>query len=190
MLSGFINNVSTVANILFETIVILKISENIIDELFNHFLIMKKNLKTILVIAVLLISGVLSSNAQELGVRIGGTNGAGGAALDAVFSSGKFNRIHADLGFYNGGVGIDAYWDFINRPLDGEALNWYLGVGPTTYVGKKFWLGVSSEIGLEYRFRGVPVAIGADWRPTLWVVEETHFGANSFGLNVRFVFGN
>ncbi len=151
---------------------------------------MKKNLKTILSVAVFVIAGVISAQAQELGVRFGGTNGAGGAALDAVFSSGKFNRIHADLGFYNGGIGIDAYWDFLYKPLDGEALNWYMGVGPTTYLSKKFWLGVSGEIGLEYRFQEVPIAIGADWRPTLWVVEETQFGANSFGLNVRFIFGN
>ena len=151
---------------------------------------MKKNLRNILAVAALLISGVLSSNAQELGVRFGGTNGAGGAAIDAVFSAGQFSRVHADLGFYKGGIGIDAYWDFLYKPLNGEAFNWYLGVGPTTYIGDDFWLGVSGEIGLEYRFQSVPIAIGADWRPTLWVVEETKFGADSFGLNVRYVFGN
>ena len=53
-------------------------------------------------------------------------------------------------------------------------------------VGVRF--GISGEIGLEYRFSSVPIAIGADWRPTLWVVGETKFGADSFGLNIRFVF--
>jgi hypothetical protein len=149
---------------------------------------MKKNLRNLLAVAAIIIGGVLSSNAQEVGVRFGGTNGAGGAAIDAVFSAGEFSRIHADLGFYRGGVGIDALWDFIYKPLSGEAFNWYLGAGPSTYIGDDFWLGLSAEIGLEYRFSGVPIAIGADWRPTLWVVEETEFGADSFGLNVRFVF--
>lgn len=149
---------------------------------------MKRNLRKLFIVAAIVIGGVLSSNAQEIGVRFGGTNGAGGAAIDAVFSAGQFSRIHADLGFYRGGVGIDALWDFIYKPLNGEAFNWYLGVGPSTYLGDSFWLGISGEIGLEYRFSSVPIAIGADWRPTLWVVEETRFGADSFGLNVRFVF--
>jgi hypothetical protein len=151
---------------------------------------MKKNLRKLLIVATFLFAGILASNAQELGVRFGGTNGAGGAAVDAIFGLGQFSRVHADLGFYNGGVGIDALWDFVYRPLSGEAFNWYLGAGPTTYIGDDFWLGLSGEIGLEYRFQGVPIAIGADWRPTLWIVEETKFGADSFGLNVRYVFGN
>ena len=151
---------------------------------------MKRNLRNLFAVAAIVIGGVLNTNAQEIGVRFGGTNGAGGAAIDAVFSAGQFSRIHADLGFYRGGVGIDALWDFIYKPLNGEAFNWYLGAGPSTYLGDIFWLGISGEIGLEYRFSSVPIAIGADWRPTLWVVEETRFGADSFGLNVRFVIGN
>jgi hypothetical protein len=136
---------------------------------------------------VLITGTSLALNAQEVGVRFGGTNGAGGAAIDAVFGSGS-GRIHADLGFYKEGVGVDVLWDLLYRPLSGEAFNWYLGVGPTTFIGDDFWLGISGEIGLEYRFSSVPIAIGADWRPTLWVVEETKFGADSFGLNIRFVF--
>lgn len=148
---------------------------------------MKKEFKRLLFVIVLITGTSLALNAQEVGVRFGGTNGAGGAAIDAVFGVGS-GRIHADLGFYKDGVGIDVLWDLLYRPLSGEAFNWYLGVGPTTFIGDDFWLGISGEIGLEYRFSSVPIAIGADWRPTLWVVEETKFGADSFGLNIRFVF--
>jgi hypothetical protein len=128
------------------------------------------------------------ASAQELGVRFGGTNGHGGVALDGVFGAGP-GRIHGDLGFYEGGMGVDLLWDFIYKPLGGESFNWYLGAGPTTYIGNDFWLGLTGEIGLEYRFHTVPISIGADWRPTLWIVKETSFGADSFGLNVRFRFG-
>lgn len=150
----------------------------------NKYFIMKK----ILLVAIIAVTTFSFSNAQELGVRFGGTNGAGGAAIDAVFSAGEFSRIHADLGFYKGGMGIDALWDFIYRPLNGESFNWYMGAGASTYLGDEFWLGASGEIGLEYRFNGAPIAMGIDWRPTLWIVNETKFGADSFGLNVRFVF--
>lgn len=145
-------------------------------------------MKKIVLIAIISLSTYFCASAQELGVRFGGTNGAGGVALDGVFGTGP-GRIHADLGFYHDGVGIDVLWDFINKPLSGEAFSWYLGAGPTTYISDQFWLGVCGEIGLEYKFNSVPISIGADWRPTLWIIDETSFGADSFGLCARFRFG-
>jgi hypothetical protein len=150
---------------------------------------MKKNFKSLVAILAIVISSAFSSNAQEVGLRFGGTNGAGGVAIDGVFGLGQFSRIHADLGFYKGGIGIDALWDFLYKPLGNEAFNWYLGAGPSTYIGDDFDLGISGEIGLEYHFNGAPIALGLDWRPTFWIIEETRFGADSFGLNIRYVFG-
>ncbi len=150
--------------------------------------IMKRRITRILAVFAFVVCAGLTSNAQELGIRFGGTNSHGGAAIDAVFGVGQFSRIHADLGIYKGGVGIDAVWDFLYKPLGNEAFNWYLGVGPSTYIGDDFELGVSGEIGLEYRFN-IPLALGLDWRPTFWIIDETKFGAGSFGLNVRYVFG-
>ncbi len=136
------------------------------------------------------VGAVFNSNAQEIGVRFGGVNGYLGPALDAVFTAGPFDRIHADLGFFQGAVGIDAVWDFVHNPINGEAINWYLGVGPSTYFGKDLLLGLSGEIGLEYRFENVPIAFGLDWRPTFWLIEDTKFGSGSFGVNFRFVLGD
>ena len=146
-------------------------------------------MKKLVLIGIFTITTFCLANAQELGVRFGGTNGAGGVAVDGVFGAGP-GRIHADAGFYSSGVGVDVLWDFIYKPLGAEAFSWYLGAGPTTYItNDAFWLGLSGEIGLEYRFKSVPISIGADWRPTLWVIEETSFGADSFGLCARFRFG-
>lgn len=145
--------------------------------------------KFLLIVAIVFASFSIAK-AQEIGVRFGGLNGGGGAAVDAIFSLGQFSRVHADLGFFDGGVGIDALWDFLYKPLNNEAFSWYMGVGPSMSIGDDFWLGVTGEIGLEYRFNGVPIALGFDWRPTLWIIEETKFGADSFGLNVRYVFGS
>ena len=51
-----------------------------------------------------------NSQAQELGLRFGNVNG-NNVALDGVFALGDFSRIHADVRFGNGGVGIDALWN-------------------------------------------------------------------------------
>ena len=149
---------------------------------------MKKNFVKLFAVLAIVVSTALSSNAQEVGVRFGGTNGAGGVAIDGMFGLGEFSRIHADVGFYHGGMGLDALWDFLHKPLGGESFNWYLGFGASTYIGDDFQIGASGEIGIDYYFKTVPISIGADWRPTLWIT-DTRFGADSFGLNVRFVFG-
>ena len=124
---------------------------------------------------------------QELGLRFGDALGnKASLAIDAVFGLGNIERIHADLNF-GGGVGIEALWDFIHTPIGGEAFEFYVGVGPVLFIGDDFLFGVSGEIGLEYHFNNIPVAIGGDWRPTLEITDETSFHLNGFGLNVRFV---
>lgn len=135
-----------------------------------------------------LILGSFSLQAQEIGVRFGEVS-RNNVAVDAVIPT-SGSRIHANVSFGNNGVGLDALWDFLYRPLGGEAFNWYIGAGPSASIGDgDFYLGASGEIGIEYLFNGVPITIGADYRPTFWIVEDTDFEWGGFGLNVRWRFG-
>ena len=138
-------------------------------------------------VAAICTATVFAGRAQELGIRFGNALGnKNSAAIDGVFALGKFSRIHADVSFGNG-VGVEALWDFLYRPLSDSPINWYVGVGPSAFLGDPFILGASGEIGLEYRFKDAPLAIGLDWRPTFIIIENTNF-TNSFGLNVWYVF--
>lgn len=141
----------------------------------------KKITLLITIVGALAIKG----NAQEIGLRFG--NGIlNNIAIDGVFETSDAARIHADVSF-GPGVGVAVLYDFINRPLEGD-LTWYLGVGGSAIVGNNFFaLGVPAEIGLEYHFDAAPIALGVDWRPTLFIVENTSLDANSFGFNVRYV---
>jgi len=141
--------------------------------------------KISLIISIFILCG-FSSFAQEVGVRFGSATG-GNAAIDAVFSTSEFSRIHADVSFGNG-VGIDLLWDFLYKPLAETPLNWYVGVGPYAFIGDPFQLGAVGELGLEYHFAELPIAIGADWRPYFRLIDNTNFGADGFGLNIRWVF--
>ena len=154
---------------------------------------MKKSIQKLLFVTVILAGSVLVSNAQELGVRFGDVSG-GNVAIDGIFSTGEFSRIHADVSFGDG-FGIDALWDFLYRPLGDEAFNWYMGVGPYLGVfdkgnedGTNFNFGAAFEIGLEYKFNSIPIALGLDYRPLLEIVDHTSFHAGGFGFNVRYVF--
>jgi hypothetical protein len=147
---------------------------------------MKKNSPVLIVLLIGFMFCQLS-NAQEVGIRFGDVSG-GNVAVDGVFGINKFSRIHADVSFGDG-VGIDLLWDFLYKPLGDEALNWYLGGGPYTFLGDPFQLGLVAEAGLEYRFNEVPLVIGADWRPWFRLVDNTDVGFNGFGINVRWAFG-
>lgn len=126
-------------------------------------------------------------NAQELGIRLGDVLG-NDAAIDGVFSLGEFSRLHADVSFGDD-LGIEVLYDFFYKPLgDVQGLNWYIGVGPSLLISDPLFLGASGEIGLEYYF-DFPLALGMDWRPTFWVIDETDFRADGFGINARYVFG-
>ncbi|MCH8231337.1 MAG: outer membrane insertion C- signal [Bacteroidetes bacterium] len=142
-------------------------------------------MKNVLIILFFVIGFSQVSFGQEIGVRFGDTVG-GNVAIDGVFAF-KKSRIHADVSFGNGGLGVVGVYDFIVSPLGDEAFNWYLGVGASAFLGDPFELGIPGEIGLEYRFDNVPIALGIDWRPTFILIENTDFKIDRFGLNVRFV---
>lgn len=151
-------------------------------------------MKKVIVLALALSLGSFVSQAQEIGVRAGNF-GANSIAVDAIFSLGKIERLHANAtaGF---GVGADLLYDFLYKPvtIGGEDdFNWYMGVGPSVYVGDRYFgdadvdflLGVSYEIGLEYHF-DFPLAVGVDFRPTLWIVERVDVNPG-LGVMARYV---
>ncbi|NMM48218.1 outer membrane insertion C- signal [Marinigracilibium pacificum] len=146
-------------------------------------------MKKILIGLAFVLGTSFYAECQEIGARFGAIR-RNHVALDAVFKSGEFNRIHANVSFGDG-VGIDVIWDLFYRPLGGEAFNWYMGFGPYTVLGEDpFELGAVGEIGLEYRFNNIPIAIGVDWRPYFEIIEDTELDAEGFGLNVRWRFGS
>lgn len=153
-----------------------------------NVLLMKKFILFPFVFSIMMVWN--QAQAQEIGLRFGDVLG-NNVAIDGVFALGQFSRVHGDIAFGNKGVGIEALWNFIYRPLGDEAFNWYVGVGPSLLVGgDPFILGASGEIGLEYKFKEVPLALGLDWRPRIDIIETTGFRASGFGLNIRYVLGS
>ena len=128
-----------------------------------------------------------AATAQEVGVRFGDVLG-NNVALDLLLNTGASN-LHADISF-GSDVGLELLWQFFVEPLSAdENFNLYIGAGPSLLFSDPLFFGFSGEFGLYYQFEGVPISLSADWRPTLWIVENTDFDATGFGFNVRFVFG-
>ncbi len=127
-----------------------------------------------------------AAQAQEVGIRWGDALG-NNYAVDGIIALGDYSRIHADVTFGDG-IGLEALYDFLYRPVGDSPINWYVGVGPSMRLDDPFVLGVSGEIGLAYYF-DFPMSISADWRPTFVIIEDTDFNTGGFGINLRYVFG-
>ena len=127
-----------------------------------------------------------SVNAQELGLRFGEMAG-NNIAIDGVLNF-KNSRLHTDISFGDG-VGIDIIYDFIYSPINASSkMYYYVGIGVISLIHSDFELGATGEVGFEYRFNGIPIVLGMDYRPSIIVIGSTDFHWNGFGVNMRYVF--
>ena len=143
---------------------------------------MRKGTRVILIFAALFF-GTITLQAQEIGLRFGHING-NDVALDGIFSTGEFSRVHGNLSFGQNGLGLDALWNPIYDDIPETDFKWYAGFGPSVYFSDNFRLGAAGEVGVEYAFSEVPITLGLDFRPYLFLVEVTEFRAG-FGFNAR-----
>lgn len=102
-------------------------------------------------------------------------NSAGGSGSNIAFSG--LYEYHADI-----------------KGVDG--LRWYLGGGG--HVNHMSWkngygdpvttFGVVGIVGLEYKFKSLPIAISADWQPGYIISSGYGFSAENGGIGIKYTF--
>lgn len=110
-------------------------------------------------------------------------------ALEGIFTYRGFNGLGTQ-------IGISVAYEY-HLPIKGVPnLKWYVGGGghfeyfsfddelvdPTTVFGA---LGV---LGLEYKFKGIPIAVSADWQPVFTFTSGGGFSAENGGIGVKYTF--
>ncbi|MET4138187.1 hypothetical protein [Pedobacter sp. UYP1] len=113
-----------------------------------------------------------------------------------------FNRntaLQAEVLFGGNTTVLQAFLQY-NAPIKGaRGLDWYIGGGPKVqiYDRKRFFSNENYTafylvpvVGLDYKFRGAPLALAFDWRPSIYVGDNPFLGseAGRFGLALRFTF--
>lgn len=162
---------------------------NIKFAIILNFKIMKKII--LAVAAVLLFLGPLTAQEQALGLRLGSGSAFGGEISYQKFIADQ-KRIELDLGFignenYNGVAltGIHQWvWDLDDL---GDGFAWYAGVGAGIRVFNGIGAGINGQIGIEYKFEGIPIQLSIDARPGWYVGNANGFGYGA-ALGVRYVF--
>ena len=164
-----------------------------------------------LVLILTIISAIYQINyAQEVGIRLGNNSTSGSLALDFVWKFETENtlakdvsesrikilqilkpkRIHANLTYQYETFIADATGHYFFAPLLCKNLYYYAGPGVIIQLASgDSSVGITGEAGLEYRFAKIPVALGADWNPSLSFTSDGRvIDIIPLGFNIRYVF--
>jgi hypothetical protein len=85
---------------------------------------------------------------------------------------------------------LEFHFDIPNAP----GLKWYVGPGAhlgfynNKYYGGGTVVGIDGVVGLDYKFREVPINLSLDWQPSIEFGDYAGFTGNWAGFAVRYVF--
>jgi hypothetical protein len=162
-----------------------------------------KKLFTLLTCLALFAGVSTKVNAQNyktglgLGLDFGDGRTLVGPSLRHHFS--RNTALQAEVLFGGNTTVIQGFLQY-NAPVKGATgLDWYLGGGPKIqiYDKKRYFFDdnytavyLVPMVGLDYKLSGAPLAIGFDWRPSIYVGDNPFLGteAGRFGLAFRFIF--
>lgn len=95
------------------------------------------------------------------------------------------------IGFFNNaGTRISGLYE-IHGDLNTESnLKWYIGPGAHVglYKGNNTVVGIDGVVGIDYKFKDLPLNLSIDWQPTFEFGSGYGFGGNLGGLGVRYTF--
>ena len=162
-------------------------------------------MKKVIVLTVLFVGAILSSQAQEIsknsiGLRLGDNDGFG-AEISYQRRLTPINRLEFDLGWRNSdevdAIKLAGMYQWVWN-ID-KGLNWYAGagggIGSWSYSNEgesnngSFVL-ISGNLGIEYQF-DFPLQLTLDVRPEIYLLSgdyrETNFGPDlALGIRYRF----
>ena len=162
-------------------------------------------MKKVIVLTVLFVGAVLSSQAQEIsknsiGLRLGDNDGFG-AEISYQRRLTPINRLEFDLGWRNSdevdAIKLAGMYQWVWN-ID-KGLNWYAGagggIGSWSYSNEGesnngSFVFISGNLGIEYLF-DFPLQLTLDVRPEIYLLSgdyrETNFGPDlALGIRYRF----
>jgi hypothetical protein len=150
----------------------------------------------ILAFTIVFFQSIISVKAQlynsALGIRLGSTNGISyktfikqKAAIEGIGT------------FRNSGIGLTCLYQVHGIAFKSNDFNWYVGGGGhinswQAYEKKingnkrNYALGLDGIIGLEGKFKTVPLAISLDWKPTIDFTNNSGYNGDSVTVSVRY----
>lgn len=162
-------------------------------------------MKKIFVIAFSFLAWSFSANAQSKSSNsYSYQNALGVKAYPGAISYKHFgqskNAVELLGYFWNDGTRITGLYEIHGDINGAPGLKWY--IGPGAHVG--FWsdswkknypnrdggiaVGVDGVLGLDYKFKGAPINISADWQPSFNLIGYNYFEGGWGGIGIRYTF--
>jgi hypothetical protein len=128
-----------------------------------------------------------SNYKHAIGVRLGSSVPAIKSGITYKHFIGS-NAIEGILSLGDG-VGICGLYE-IHKPITPvENLQWLFGFGGyATFNNSNSNVGAAGIIGLDYKFKDIPLNITVDWKPELNIISKVGFEASGVGFSARFTF--
>ncbi|HXL55005.1 MAG TPA: hypothetical protein VN958_02030, partial [Chitinophagaceae bacterium] len=159
------------------------------------------SMKKIITVALLIISTKYSfaqSQPQSTYHQAIGIKFPGGFSVTYKQFVTASNNLEAQATIWNKGFRLSGLYEFNFYSFDKvDGLAWFLG--PGVHLG--FWkdqyqkdydskadFGIDGIIGLDYKFRDVPVNVSIDWQPAVTLVGSAGFTPSYGGIGVRYTF--
>jgi hypothetical protein len=154
-------------------------------------------MKTI-VLALLFTTFILSTKAQAPYNHAIGLKFPGGISLTYKKFITDTRNIEAEFTAWHEGFRVAGLYEFNFYSFEGvPELSWF--VGPGAHIG--FWkndedknynsqadIGIDGIIGLDYKFKNVPINISLDWQPAITVIGNAGFTPVFGGIGIRYTF--
>jgi hypothetical protein len=151
----------------------------------NYF--MKRSIAPLLIIALLSCAAKVSAQDYRfaLGLRLSNSTPTLNNSVSGKYFVTDKSAVEGLIAF-GSRFGIGALLE-IHKPFEVEGLTWFYGGG--AYVGfedKNAFVGPTGIVGLDYKFKTVPINLSLDWKPELDIVPAVNFVPDAFALSVRF----
>lgn len=95
--------------------------------------------------------------------------------------------------FWNRGTRITGLYEIHGDINGANGLRWYIGPGAhiglyNTKYGDGAFFGVDGVLGLDYKFKSVPLNLSLDWQPSFEFGDNRGFVGSWGGLGIRYTF--
>jgi len=157
-------------------------------------------MKTTILTSILFAGILLQANSQSLGTSY--TTAIGVKVYPASLSVKHFvqqnNAIEGLLTFWESGNRLTGLYEIHGDINNAAGLKWY--IGPGAHIG--FWndtwkknnptresgmvVGVDGILGLDFKFKNVPLNMSIDWQPSFNLIGYQYFESGWGGLGIRY----
>ena len=157
-------------------------------------------MKTTILTSILFAGILLQANSQSLGTSY--TTAIGVKVYPASLSVKHFvqqnNAIEGLLAFWESGNRLTGLYEIHGDINNAEGLKWYIGPGAHIGSWNDTWkknnptresgmvVGVDGILGLDFKFKNVPLNMSIDWQPSFNLIGYQYFESGWGGLGIRY----